>query len=391
MNIETLLRCDLDGKKKEGTYRKLQLITSAQERVISIDGQELINFCSNNYLGLANDPRLKEASIEALKKFGTGTAASRLICGSFGFHKKLEEGIAKFKHSQAALVFNCGYMANLALSALTDKDSIIFSDKFNHASIVDGLILSRAKFVRYNHSDMNQLEELLKEYNSAKKKLIVTDTVFSMDGDLADLRKIVSLASEYKSYVYIDEAHATGVFGPTGAGLAEELALSKQIDIQMGTLSKALGSFGAFIAGSQTLIEYLINTSRSFIYTTSLPAAVVGASIKAIEIVQKETNLKEKLWKNIKFIKQGLLDLGLDCSNSNSAIIPIITHENALTMEFSKRLFKKGLFVQGIRPPTVPKGQARLRIAASAIHTQEDLDKLLEAIKLTARELGFIQ
>ncbi len=390
MSINALLLSDLEDKKKQGLYRSLQLIKSAQDRVVLIDKKELINFCSNNYLGLANDPRLKQASMAALKKFGTGTGASRLVCGSFEFHKELEEKLAKFKHSEAALVFNCGYMANLTISTLADKDSVIFSDKFNHASIVDALILSRANFIRYNHSDMEHLEELLKKFNTAKKKLVVTDTVFSMDGDLANLKKIVSLAKKYGACVYADEAHATGVFGPTGAGLAEELGLSQNLDVQMGTLSKALGSFGAFISGSKILTEYLINTSRAFIYTTSLPASVIAASIKAIEIVQREPQLREKLWTNIKFIKQGLLDLGLDCANSNSAIIPIITRDNELTMEFSKRLFKRGIFIQGIRPPTVPKGQARLRIAVSAIHTQADLEKLLKEIKRTARELAFI-
>lgn len=390
MNIDTLFLSDLEDKKRQGLYRSLRLIESAQDRVVSIGKKELLNFCSNNYLGLASDPRLKKASMAALKKYGTGTGASRLICGSFQFHKKLEEKITKFKHTQSALVFNCGYMANLVISALADKDSVILSDKFNHASIVDGLILSRANFIRYNHSDMAHLEELLKKFNTAKKKLIVTDTVFSMDGDVANLKKIVSLAKEYGACLYVDEAHATGVFGPTGAGLAEELGLSKEIDVQMGTLSKALGSFGAFVAGSKTLIEYLINTSRAFIYTTSLPAPVIAAGIKAIEIVQKERELREKLWKNIKFIKQGLTDMGLDCANSNSAIIPIITRENKLTTEFSRKLFNRGIFVQGIRPPTVPKGQSRLRIALSAIHTQRDLLRLLEAIKRTARELGVI-
>ena len=391
MSIDTVVTQELQARKTQGLFRILRYLDSPQDRLVVIDGQERINFCSNNYLGLANDSRLKEASLEALKKFGTGTSASRLICGSLNLHRELEEKLARFKKTEKSLVFNCGYMANLGIiSSLMEKAGIIFSDKLNHASIVDGLILSRAQFVRYNHTDTAHLEELLKKHRAVKHKLIVTDTVFSMDGDTAPLTEILKLAHTYQASIMIDEAHATGVFGPTGAGLAEELGLSGKIAIQMGTLSKALGSFGAFVCATRDIIEYFINNSRPFMYTTSLPAAVVAAGIRAIEVIQEEPQRKMKLWENIGFIKGELIALGLDCLNSNSAIIPILTKDNELTMEFSQRLFKRRIFIAGIRPPTVPKNQSRLRLTIMATHTREDLERCLQAIKITAKELAII-
>jgi glycine C-acetyltransferase len=391
MSIELFVERELKERKEQGLLRSLRYLDSYQDRLVTIDGRQLINFCSNNYLGLANDARLKQASAEALERFGTGTGASRLICGSFSLHKKLEEAIANFKHTQGALVFNCGYMANLGIIAsLMSKGGIIFSDRLNHASIVDALILSRAKFVRFNHTDVEHLEELLKANKDIEPKLIVTDTVFSMDGDLAPLKDIVRLAKKYSAAIMVDEAHATGVFGPQAAGLAQELGLSSQIDIQMGTLSKALGSFGAFVCAKKKIIDYLINTSRSFIYTTSLPAAVIAASLRAIEIIQREPQLRIRLWDNIRFMQQGLGSLGFNCLNSNSAIIPILTRDNKLTMEFSRELFKRGIFIQGIRPPTVGKNQARLRLTVIATHTRQDLENCLQAVGIIARKLGII-
>ncbi|MBU2540424.1 MAG: 8-amino-7-oxononanoate synthase [Candidatus Omnitrophica bacterium] len=391
MSIDSFVSSVLEERKDQGLFRTLKTLEGAQDRIVSFNGKKLINFCSNNYLGLANDPRLKQAAIKAVEAFGTSSAASRLTCGSFRLHKELEEKIAKFKHSLSALVFNSGYVANLGLiSSLIQKHGVIFSDRLNHASIVDAIILSRAHIVRYNHNDMSQLQDLLEKHKDAKQKLIVTDTVFSMDGDLADLHRIVNLAEKYHASVMVDEAHATGVLGPNGGGLVEELGLSDKIDIQMGTLSKALGSFGAFVCADENLVQYLINASRPFIYTTSLPAAVLAASIKAIEIIQKEPQQRQRLWGNIRFIKQGLADMGLGPLNSSSAIIPILTKENELTMEFSQRLFDRGIFIQGIRPPTVPKDQARLRLTVIASHTREDLERALAAIKKTAKELRLI-
>lgn len=391
MNVDAFASRYLEERSRAGLLRSLATLDSAQGRHIIIDSKKLINFCSNNYLGLADDPRLKEAGIEAIKNYGTSSASSRLICGTLSLHKQLEEKIASFKKSQAALVFNSGYVANLGIiSSLADKDSIIFSDRLNHASIVDAIILSRAKFIRYNHNSTGQLEELLNKHIEVENKFIVTDSVFSMDGDLADLKAITQIAARFKAVLIIDEAHATGVFGPTGAGLAEELGVSNDIDIQMGTLSKGLGSFGAFVCASKGLIDYFINASRPFIYTTSLPPACLASSLKAIEIVEKEPERREVLWKNINFVREALVEMGFDCAGSSSAIIPIMIGDNKLTMQFSKKLFERGLFIQGVRPPTVPEGKARLRLTVTASHTEDDLGCLLLAMKKTARQLAVI-
>jgi 8-amino-7-oxononanoate synthase len=391
MSFDAKLASILEQRKKQSLFRCPYTLEGPQDSIIAINAKQFINFCSNNYLGLANDPRLKQAAIEAVKNFGTGTASSRLICGTTTLHKQLEESIAKFKHSQQALVFNSGYVANLGIiSSLMGKDGIIFSDRLNHASIVDAILLSRAQLARYNHNNLEHLEELLKKHKQFKQKLIVTDTVFSMDGDTANLVGIVELAKKYDCLLMIDEAHATGVFGANGAGLAEELGVLDKIDIQMATLSKALGSFGAFVSGSKNLIDYLINVSRPLIYTTSLPPATLAASLRALEIIKNEPERRKKLWDNIKFFKENLKSIGLDCPKSNSAIIPILTKENKITMEFSQKLFNRGIFIQGIRPPTVPEGSARLRLTITATHTQSDLEQCLEAIKISAKELGLV-
>ncbi len=340
---------------------------------------------------MANDERLKEAAIEAIKKYGVGCGASRLVCGNMILHKKLEEKISEFKDAEASLVFNSGYSANLGIiSAIMDREGMVFSDKLNHASIIDGIILSKAEFKRYAHKDMQALGEQLKNSEKSKKKLIITDTVFSMDGDIAPLREIVNLAGRIEALTMIDEAHATGVFGESGTGLVEYFGLKDKIDIQMGTLSKAVGSFGAFVCGKRDLIDYLINFSRPFIYTTALPPAVCAASIRAIEIIQNEPKRRQRLWKNVKFFKENLTALGFDTLESVSPIIPILTKEASLTMEFSRKLFEQGLFVQGIRPPTIPVNQSRLRITLTSQHKQEDLEFALDKFKKIGEELCLI-
>jgi len=366
----------------------LRILDGEQDTCVIIDGKKVINFCSNNYLSLANDPRLKEAAIEAINKYGVGSGASRLVCGNMVLHEKLEEKIAEFKKTEAALVFNSGYVANLGIiSAILDRESICFSDKLNHASIIDGIILSNANFKRFAHKDMESLENLLKNNSDFKNKLIISDTVFSMDGDIAPLKEIVRLAEKFSCPVMVDEAHATGVFGKNGVGMVEHFGLKDKIEVQMGTLSKAVGSFGAFVCGKKELIDYLINFSRAFIYTTALPPAVCAASIKAIGIIQDEPERRIRLWQNVKFLKEGLAKIGFDTLESESPIIPILTRDAMLTMEFSKKLFEEGLFIQGIRPPTVPVNQSRLRITVTSQHSQQDLEFALEKLKKIARGL----
>jgi glycine C-acetyltransferase len=341
-----------------------------------------LNFCSNDYLGLANDARIKKAAIEAIEEYGFGSGASRLVCGNMGPHEKLESELALFKNTQCALVYSSGYMANTGIiPALMGRDSVVISDKLNHASITDGIILSRAKLVRYPHADMHSLRDILEKLPDKQRKLIVTDSVFSMDGDKAPLKEIVDLAKRYEAMVMVDEAHAFGVLGMRGSGLVEELGLEGQVDIQMGTLSKAAGSFGAYACGTKDLREYLINKSRSFIYTTAMPPALAQASRAAIQIILEGAQLRRKLQDNADHVRGQVHKMGFDSMNSSTPIIPILVKDPLRAMAMSKRLLEQGIFVQAIRPPTVPNGTSRLRLTIMATHTREDLDQLTKALR----------
>ncbi|MFH1848026.1 MAG: 8-amino-7-oxononanoate synthase [Candidatus Omnitrophota bacterium] len=382
---------ELDGLRSMGLYRELSAIEGKQSAKIRIKGKDCINLCSNNYLGLANNPRMKKAAIEAVSRYGCGSGASRLVAGSMRLHEELEFSIARFKKQQAALLFNSGYTANLGIiTALAQREDIVFCDRLNHASIIDGIILSRAEFKRYPHRDMQALKELLKAAGNYKKRIIVTDTVFSMDGDIAPLADIAELAKKYNAIVIADEAHATGVFGQRGSGIAEEMGLEDAIDAHMGTLSKALGGFGAYAAGRKELIEYLINKSRPFIYTTALPPSVAASSIAAIDIVRRDRGLHKQLWRNAGFFRRGLIDCGFDILESRSQIIPIMVGDAALALEFSRRLFERGIFIQAIRPPTVPKGASRLRATIMATHTEQQLKKALAILKEEGGKIGVV-
>jgi len=395
--MEFLIR-ELKELEKNGLFRQLnRIVDSSSDTWITIEDRRVLNLCSNNYLGLANDIRLKDAAIEAIKKYGVGSGASRLVSGDNLLHHKLEENLAKFKNTEKCIVFNSGYAANLGLiSSLVSRQDIVFCDKLNHASIIDGAILSRAELRRYPHNDITTLNRLIKKFQDYKKKLIVTDSVFSMDGDIAPLEELIELAQKYNCMLMLDEAHATGVLGSKGRGALEFLGLEKRLEnknnfiIQMGTLSKAFGSFGAYVCGSKDLIDYLINHSRPFIYSTSLPPAISAASIKALEIVENGSALRQQLMDNVSFFKKRLLSLGFNLGCSQTQIIPLITKDPILTMEFSKRLFEDGIFVQGIRPPTVPVGQARLRITIMATHRQQDLEFALQRFEKIGRELCLI-
>lgn len=379
--------------RAKGLERKLCCISSGCDRYITIDNRKLLNLCSNNYLGLANDSRIKNAAVKAIQEFGAGAGASRLVTGSNILHKRLEEKLADFKRQEACLVYSSGYSANLGIiPALADRNSIVFSDRLNHASIIDGIILSRAEMARYPHKDMKALEELLKKNSDYKNKLIVSDSVFSMDGDIAPVPELVDLARRYNCLLMLDEAHATGVLGKNGRGALEHFGLKcEERIIQMGTLSKAIGALGGFVCGKKDLIEYLINRSRSFIFSTALPAVLCASAIEAIEIIEKDSSLLARLWDNTKFLREGLRSLGLDTLDSQTPIIPILTKEPKLTMEFSKELFKQGIFVQGIRPPTVPEGSCRLRVTVMAAHTLNDLRSALTAFKKIGHRLDIIR
>ncbi|MBF0485886.1 MAG: 8-amino-7-oxononanoate synthase [Candidatus Omnitrophica bacterium] len=380
--MRKILRDELDAVKAEGLFRSMKVVSSAVGSDIVIDGDRQINFCSNDYLGLAGDSRLALAAEDAAERNGFGSRASRLLCGNFEEHVFLEKEIARLKGAEAALVFSSGYMANVGvISALVGREDVVFSDKLNHASIVDGIILSRAEMKRYAHNDVRMLEKLLKKSGDFRRKLIVTDTVFSMDGDVAPLKEMVVLAKKYGAWLMVDEAHAFGVLGPSGAGLAEELGVSGDIDIQMGTLSKAVGSLGAYVSGSNELIEYLVNSARSFIFTTAMPMPIAAASREAIRIMQDEPERRLKVMQSAAHLRTGLGRLGFDTLHSVTPIIPVVMGDARRALKYSSELSRRGILISAIRPPTVPKGTARLRVTVTASHTDDDISRCLKAFR----------
>lgn len=374
--FEELLRI-----KSRGLFRSLRIVESEQSSEIILNGKSVILFCSNNYLGLANNPELKKTSIEATEKYGTSSGASRLVSGNMTIHEKLESYIAKFKGTESALLFNSGYHANLGIiPAIAKSGDLILSDELNHATIIDGIRLSRADVVVYPHLDINFVEHTLKK-SGHRRKLIVTDGIFSMDGDITPLKELIELKEKYNAIVMVDEAHATGVIGTNGRGIVEHLGLTGKVDIIMGTFGKAIGSYGAFAATTKILKEYLINTARSFIFSTSLPPSVCGAAIKAIELMDSKPELIKKLNYNVEYFKKRLKEFypGIKCNTI--PIIPIIIGDTYETMTICEELLEKGIFIQGIRPPSVPEGTSRLRLTITAQHTEEQMDRALIALK----------
>ncbi|MFH1407401.1 MAG: 8-amino-7-oxononanoate synthase [Candidatus Omnitrophota bacterium] len=370
--------------------RKMREAKSPVGPEIVLEGRHLVNFSSNDYLGLSNHIKLKQAAKRAIDKYGAGSPASRLICGNNTLYGALEGKLARFKKTQAALVFTSGYTANLGIiSALASRNAAVFSDKLNHASIVDAIILSRAEIIRYPHKNTALLEETLAK-DKHNTRLIVTDTVFSMDGDIAPLAQIAGLAKKYNAMLMVDEAHATGVLGKTGAGCVEHFGLKNGVHLQMGTLSKAFGCLGGFVCASEEIIEYLINKARSLIYTTALPPSVLASNIAALEIIQTQAELRQKLWENVKYFKEGLLRYGFNTMQSATPIIPVLLKDNSLTMKFSGALRDEGIFAVGIRPPTVPPGEARIRLTVTAAHKKAHLDKALDAFAKIGKKYGVI-
>jgi 8-amino-7-oxononanoate synthase len=363
---------ELNELRQAGLYRDLKKIDRTDGRLVEIGGKKLLNFCSNNYLGLANHPKVIAAAKKALDKFGTGAGASRLISGNLELHERLEAKIAEFKSRPAALLFPTGFMANLGtISTLMDENDTVIIDRLNHASIIDACRLSKAKLQVYPHNDMAVLEKILQRSDNFKKRLIITDSVFSMDGDLAPLPQIVKLAKNYKAITMIDEAHATGVLGSGGRGLEDHFKLVGSVDIVMGTLSKAVGSLGGFVAGSSELIEYLRNKARSFIYTTALPPAACGAALAALELIETTPGIQARLWDNIRYFRP----------KAESAIIPIMIGEADNALKISAQLLENGILLSAIRPPTVPFGESRLRLTLTALHTREDIECLASLLR----------
>jgi len=365
--------------KQKNLSRHIDDRESPQGPRIMIQGREFLHFSSNDYLGLANHPSIIDKANESMSRYGFGAGASRLLSGGSILHHQLEEKIAQVKNTEAALVFNSGYAANTGtIPALADGDTVLFSDELNHASIIDGCRLSRAETVVYNHKDIMHLEEYLKQ-KTAAKKIVVTDTVFSMDGDIAPLREIIRLCRTYNAYLYIDDAHATGVMGKGKGSLAHFDIDPEPWIIQMGTFSKALGSFGAFLAGSADIIKWILNTARSFMYSTALPSCVIAASIAALELIENNPQIINQLWTNRDKAAQGILAAGYEIMGSESPIIPIRTGSVENTLRIAKHLSEQGILAPAIRPPTVK--ESRIRITVTAAHTHEDIERLIEALK----------
>lgn len=389
---------EMERLKKEGLYRLPALVSGSVDATVYIDGKEMILLSSNNYLGLANHPDVKTAAIDALYKYGAGAGASRLVSGNMEIHEKLEKKTAKFKGSDAAILFSTGYMANVGtIASLAGKGDIIFSDELNHASIIDGCRLSSAKTRIYPHMNINRLDDLLSKSCKTKNGLtynnrfIITDGVFSMDGDIAPIPELLELAKKYNALLMVDDAHGTGVLGETGRGTCEYFGLKDERIIHIGTFSKALGSLGGYIAGSDIIIKYLKNKARSFIYSTALPPCVCASNIAAMDIIEKDETLRKKMWENVSKLITGLKSMGYKSVKSPSHIVPLIIGDADLTMKFSQGLLENNIFAPGIRPPTVPEKLSRIRISLMASHTDRQMDKVLSVFENQGRLLGLIK
>lgn len=389
---ETHFQSKLSSLIETSQHRKLLTTEHAEQAWFVRNGKRLLNLASNNYLGLAGDERLKEAAIEATKTYGTSGASSRLVVGNYPLYEEIEQRICAWKETEKSLIVNSGYTANVgAISSLVSRHDIVFSDRLNHASIVDGIVLSGAEHKRYRHNDLEHLEQLLKSAKKEKRKLIVTDTIFSMDGDRAHLEDLVMLKEKYGALLMVDEAHAGGIYGENGAGLAHEYAkLAKSIDIHMGTFSKALGSYGAYITGNAVCIEYMINTMRSFIFTTALPPGTLGAIGKAIDIVRKDETYRHRLIESGQYFRTGLQEAGFHIGESTTHIVPVIVGSNEAVLRFSMKLQEAGIAAIAIRPPTVPQHSSRIRFTVTAHHTNDDLQWAMQRIVQIGKEEGVI-
>jgi glycine C-acetyltransferase/8-amino-7-oxononanoate synthase len=365
---------DLAQREQQHLLRDLVRLDSAQGPRVTVDGKPVVLLCSNNYLGIAEHPALKQAACDAMERYGFGSGASRLVSGNTELHEELERRIAAFKGAESAILFNSGYAANTGIiPAVAGEGDLVLSDQLNHASIIDGCRLSRARTEVFRHRDMDHLESLLRSDTTAPRKLIITDGVFSMDGDIAPLPDLVRLAERYHAILMVDDAHATGVLGGHGRGTAEHFGLENRVHIQMGTLGKALGSFGAYVAGARDLVRYLLNTCRSYLFSTSLPPAVCAASIASLDVLEAEPWRRETLWNNRNRLAHGLASLGVSIAPSATPIFPLLVGSSDQALQASQRAFARGMFAAAIRPPTVPDGSARLRATVMATHSEEDI------------------
>ncbi len=391
--LDQFLDEHLEELKAKGLYNEIDTLDSANGPVIEINGKKLINLSSNNYLGLATDSRMIKATVDATEKYGVGAGAVRTINGTLQVHIDLEEKLAEFKHTEAAIAYQSGFNCNMAaISAVMDKNDAILSDELNHASIIDGCRLSKAKIIRVKHSDMEDLRQKAKEAKESglyNKVMVITDGVFSMDGDVAKLPEIVEIAEEFDLITYVDDAHGSGVLGK-GAGTVKHFGLSDRVDFQMGTLSKAIGVVGGYVAGKKKLIDWLKSQSRPFLFSTSLTPGAAAACIEAIDILSNSMELQNKLWDNVHYLKDGLKRIGFDIGNSETPITPVIIGDEKKTQAFSKRLNEEGVYAKSIVFPTVPRGTGRVRNMPSAAHTKEMLDEALAVYEKVGKSLDII-
>ncbi len=387
-----ILEDEMQKAKEEGLFINIRTLESPQGAWIVINGKRVLNLCSNNYLGFANDERLKAVAKKAIDEWGVGPGAVRTIAGTMKIHEELEKALAEFKGAEATIFLQSGFIANQAAipTIINDENDVIISDELNHASIIDGVRLSKAKRAVYKHNDMNDLENRLKENTNARRKLIVTDGVFSMDGDIAPLPEIVELAEKYNAMVMVDDAHGEGVLGKGGRGIVDHFGLHGRVDMEIGTLSKAFGVLGGYIAGSDTLIRYLKQKARPFLFSTGLTPADVASCLEAVKILTESEERVNKLWENAKYFKENMKKLGFDIGVSVTPITPVMLYDAKIATEFSKNLFEEGIFAQAIGYPTVPKGKARIRVMISAVHSKEDLDFALERFEKIGKKLGII-
>ncbi len=385
------LEQEIQELKDQGLYFQVRVLQGEQAAVALIDGKQVVNLASNNYLGLTTHPRLREAAIQAIQDYGVGSGAVRTIIGTMTLHEQLEEKLAQFKNTEAAIVFQSGFTANTGvIPAIMGEGDVIVSDELNHASIIDGCRLTVATRKVYKHKDMTELERRLEESRGARRVMVVTDGVFSMDGDIAPLPSIVELAERYDAIVMVDDAHASGVLGKDGRGTVDHFGLHGRVHIQMGTLSKAIGVLGGYIAGSRSLREWLVQRGRPYLFSTSHPPAVVASCIAALDVLQEEPHLIDTLWENTRYFKAELTRLGFDTGASETPITPVIVGESARALRMSARLFEEGVFGQAIVYPTVARDRARIRTIVTAGHTRENLDRALDAFARVGKELGVI-
>jgi len=380
---------DLEQLKAQGLYRRLRVLEDEQRAHTTFDGRSVVNLSSNNYLGLTTHPKLRQKALEAIERYGVGTGSVRTIAGTMSLHMELERRLAEFKHTEATVVFQSGFTANAGtVSAILTKEDVVISDELNHASIIDGCRLSRAAIKVFPHRDADAARKILRELPPGQRKLLITDGVFSMDGDLGALPDLCAAAEEYGAIMMVDDAHASGVFGKNGRGTVDHFGLHGRVDVQVGTLSKAIGALGGYVAGSTAFIEFLHHRARPFLFSTSHPPSVTATCLAALDVLLEEPQIIDRLWENTRFFKKGLVDLGFNTGASESPITPVIVGDGALCMKLSDRLFQEGVFAQGIAFPTVAKDKARVRTIVTATHTRDDLQFALDRFAAVGRELG---